>query len=387
LTAIGGGGPLIVPGLTVSRPSPNLEPSPGVELINLIPPANAHVLATFVTDLLGNVIWYYDAVVVPIKPMTNGHFLLGMGWLLREIDLSGTAIREITVDQINQELENKGYSFSITTFHHDVIVLPNSHWIALAQTGKTFTGLAGYPGTITAQGDVLVDIDLSGNVTWAWSAFDHLDVSRHPMGLPDWSHSNAIVFTPNDGNLLLSVRNQSWILKIDYANGSGSGNILWRLGNEGDFALAGGDPSQWFYAQHFPSPVNINGFQMTLAVFDDGNGRDLDDIGDVCGTPGNEPCYSRATIFQIDESTKTASLDWQFLPGLYTFWGGSINQLANGDVEFDITQPFTQDPTSSQVMEVTQTLNPEVVWQMNIQGGNAYRAYRIPSLYPGVAWQ
>jgi hypothetical protein len=80
-------------------------------------------------------------------------------------------------------------------------------------------------------------------------------------------------------------------------------------------------------------------------------------------------------------------LDWQFLPGLYTFWGGSINQLANGNVEFDLSEPFPQDPTSSLVTEVTQTGNPAVVWQMNIQGSNAYRAYRIPSLYPGVNWQ
>jgi arylsulfate sulfotransferase len=386
LTAIGGVAPLIVPGLTVSRPSPNLETSPGVELIDLISPGNTHVLDTFVTDLLGNIIWYYDGRAVPIRPMTNGHFLLGMGWLLREIDLAGTAIREISVDQINQDLKNNGYSFSITTFHHDVIVLPNGHWIALAQTAKNFTDLTGYPGTISVEGDVLVDIDLNGNVTWTWSAFDQLDVGRHPMGLPDWTHSNAIVFTPNDGNLLLSVRNQSWIIKIDYENGSGSGNILWRLGNQGDFALSGGDRSQWFYAQHFPSPVNVNGFQMTLAVFDDGNERVLDDNGDVCGTQGNEPCYSRASVFQIDENKKIAQLDWQFLPGLYTFWGGSINQLENGDVEFDMTQPFTQDPTSSLVMEVSQTDIPSVVWQMNIEGANAYRAYRIPSLYPGVAW-
>jgi arylsulfate sulfotransferase len=396
LAVIGGAGPLKLPTLTVTRPTASLQPSGGVELVDLISQGSTHLLDTFVTDLQGNIIWYYDVgagnYAFPIRPMPNGHFIVCVGAglegvVLREIDLAGNTIREISVEQINQGLQQKGSSFGITTFHHDVIVLPNGHWIALAQSGKYFTDLPGYPGSMSVTGDVLLDIDLNGNVVWTWSAFDYLDVNRHPFGLPDWTHSNAIVYTPNDGNLLLSMRDQSWILKIDYENGSGLGDILWRLGYQGDFAIAGDDPRQWFYGQHFPSPITINGPQMTLAVVDDGNLRVLDSRGEVCGTLGNEACYSRATVYQIDESTKTASLDWQFSPGLYTFWGGSINQLANGNVEFDLSEPFPQDPTSSLVTEVSQTANPAVVWQMNIQGSNAYRAYRIPSLYPGVTWQ
>jgi arylsulfate sulfotransferase len=392
----GSTGRLVVPTLTVTEPTQGLKPSGGVELVDLISQTNTYLLDTFVTDLQGNIIWYYDVgpqnEAFPIRVMANGHLLLGLGTGiagtgLLEIDLAGNTIHSVSLQQINGGLKQAGYSFTILNFHHDVIALPNNHWIAIAQTSKDFTDLPGYPGTTSVLGDAVIDIDPNGNVVWAWSAFDHLDVNRHLFGLPDWTHSNALVYTPNDGNLLLSMRDQSWVLKIDYANGAGAGDILWRLGNDGDFALAGGDPRQWFYAQHFPSPVTINGSQMTLAVFDDGNLRVLDDTGDVCGTQGNEACYSRATIFQIDESAKTASLDFEYLPGLFTFWGGSINQLANGNVEFDMSQPFPQDPTSSLVTEVSQTPNPAVVWQMTIKGSNAYRAYRIPSLYPGVAWQ
>jgi len=168
------------------------------------------------------------------------------------------------------------------------------------------------------------------------SSFDHLDVNRYPyFGLPDWTHSNALVYTA-DGNLLLSMRNQSWILKIDYANGMGSGNLLWKLGQDGDFTLLGGDPSQWFYAQHYPNILSVNGSQTTLAVYDDGNLR-IGSDGQPCGppVPPAPDCYSRATIFQIDESTNIASLQWQYLPGFFSYWGGSIDVLSNGDVEFD----------------------------------------------------
>ena len=72
----------------------------------------------------------------------------------------------------------------------------------------------------------------------------------------------------------------------------------------------------------------------------------------------------------------------------FSFWGGSIDVLSNGDVEFDSTAP--SNFAGSQIMEVTQTDSPQVVWQMNITGEGglgAYRGYRIPSLYPGVTWQ
>ena len=43
--------------------------------------------------------------------------------------------------------------------------------------------------------------------------------------------------------------------------------------------------------------------------------------------------------------------------------------------------------TAASVYEVTQDpTNPQTVWQLQITGQNAYRAMRIPSLYPGVQW-
>jgi arylsulfate sulfotransferase len=368
------------PQMTVTRPNPALKPSGGIELFNMVGPSS--LLRALVTDLEGNVIWYYDpgngASITPMKLMSNGHFIMNVGDL-REVDLAGNTIRSVTVDEVNQSLQANGYSFTVSVFHHDLVVLPNGHWITLANTSKQFTDLPGYPGVTDVLGDALIDIDLNGNVAWAWSGFDHLDVNRHLMGLPDWTHSNAIIYTP-DGNLLVSMRHQSWILKIDYANGTGAGDILWRLGNQGDFALTGGDSSDWFYAQHFPNLENTSGSQMTFDIWDNGNLRVAPD-GAVCSTN----CYSRATIFEVNEDTKVATLTWQYLPGLYSFWGGSIGDLTNGDVEFDLTTVGVTTP-ASQIMEVTRDSGEQLVWQLNLSGENAYRGYRIPSLYPGVSW-
>jgi arylsulfate sulfotransferase len=380
----------LFPSISAAQPTAGLTPSPGVELLSMTSPVQAMAV-----DLQGNVIWYCPGNAEPVKPLPNGHFIIVRGTDLQEVDLACNVIRDVSYTQVNESLQSNGYSFTIppplgvpggNPFHHDVLVLPNGHWITLSQITRDFTDLSGHPGNTRLIGDAVIDIDANGNVAWAWSSFDHLDPNRHPyFALPDWTHSNALVYTA-DRNLLISMRNQSWILKLDYANGTGSGEILWKLGQQGDFTL-GSDSSQWFYGQHYPIIVAGDPSIMTMAIYDDGNARIAAD-GTSCGTPPAAACYSRAALFQVDESTRLASVQWQYLPDFFSFWGGSIDVLPNRDVEFANSAP--SNFTGSQIFEVTKSDTPQVVWQMNILGGpgvGAYRGYRIPSLYPGVVWQ
>jgi arylsulfate sulfotransferase len=274
-----------------------------------------------------------------------------------------------------------------TGFHHDLLPLANGHLIVLVNFAQDFTNLSGYPGTTAVLGDGLVDLDENWNPVWAWSAFDYLDLNRHLNGLPDWTHGNAVAYSPTDGNLLLSLRHQSWVLKIDYNNGTGSGNVLWKLGYQGDFAVSPfDDPSTWFSFQHFPSIISQNGPQTTLAIWDNGNERVVDSSGTVCtnGAPigSLNACFSRASVFQIDESTRVANLVWEDQPGNLSIWGGSINQLGNGNVEFDMNAPgFPPGPdVASEIQEVTQVANPQVVWKMDILpfANYAYRGIAFP---------
>ena len=134
------------------------------------------------------------------------------------------------------------------------------------------------------------------------------------MGFPDWTHSNAVVYSPDDGNLILSMRHQSWVLKIDYQDGQGSGDILWRLGPQGDFTLTNGqDSTIGFTAQHYANIVSPNSTGVfNLMVFDNGDDRGIFDVpADPCGTPGQPACYTRVPIFQVDEAGMTATLLWQ----------------------------------------------------------------------------
>jgi hypothetical protein len=387
------------PTLAVARPNPStVSPeNPGIEMVDIISP-NDNLMQAFFTDRDANPIWYYQMAPgyspQTIKFLPNGDLIFSLTRaaqsILREVDLAGNTVREMDITSLQQKVQAAGFDFVPSDLHHDVLPLPNGHIILLTNFTRNLS-LTDYSGPVT--GDALIDVDPNWNPVWAWNSFDYLDLNRHLNGLPDWTHSNALVYT-SDGNLLLSMRHQSWVIKIDYNNGAGTGNVLWHFGYQGDFALTQDgaptdDPSLWFSFQHFPSIVSQNGSQTTLAVWDNGDNRVLNSSGEICVTA--PLCYSRATVFQIDETAKVANLVWADPLPWFGVWGGSINQLENGNVEFDLNaaQVPVAPNVASQVQEVTQSSTPQVVWQMQISPlvQTAYRAYRVPSLYPGVTWQ
>lgn len=394
-----------LPNLVVTT-TPGATPQSGVELLDLLG-IGSPSLGAVVTDLSGNVLWAYNPVpgsaqvINPIKLLPNGHFLLsysaqpdGLNSALQEVDLTGQVIWQLTGAQLNQALASAtcaGCNITIVGMHHDFAVLPNGHVVIIASQDKAENGLTGFPSPTTVAGDVLIDLDENHNPVWLWSSFDHLDLNRHLMGLPDWTHTNAVVYSPDDKALIISVRHQSWVLKINYNDGQGDGQILWKLGNQGDFSLQNGtEPQDWFYAQHDVNVISANSsgiFQILL--FDNGNLRVLDSGGTTCG--GATPCTSRTPILQLDEIAKTATIEWvDDLAPAYAIFGGSSRLLQNGNVEFDmcgLTATGTNNlANQSLIREVTKTIPPQTVWQMQLSGQYAYRAFRIPSLYPGVQW-
>jgi hypothetical protein len=387
-----------------------MTPQPGLELLNTIAGLPNGVV---VTDLSGNVLWTYANpgnpalnLIFGVKMLPNGNILMNIGALsnsgltspaaikeIREVNLAGDTVREISIADLNSSLaiaDCTECDVRLQTFSHDVEPLPNGHWLVLAKTTMDLSSASQPPLTNTAPttvlGDVIVDLDQDLQPVWAWNEFNHLDPNRHPMGFPDWTHTNAVVYSKDDGNLLVSMRHQNWVLKINYADGAGDGRILWRLGQGGDFTLRGGtDPTDWQYAQHYPSffSPNTSGV-FSLGVMDNGDDR-IFPGGVSCDTVGAPPClYTTIPVFQIDEGAKTATLTFdQKLPtSLYSSWGGSMDLLENGNVEYDLAGIGA----GSDLFEVTQASTPQTVWHMHVSGTNAYRGFRIPSLYPGVQW-
>ena len=393
-------------------------PQSGIEMWNpvlyngqLLP---ANYAQAYATDLSGNVIWTYtythpsSDLIQGIQLLPDGDMLMTISFLsslglpgqnglvneVREVDLAGNTVKSVTVNAINQELkassfrDASGSIYDLKSFHHDVLVLPNGHWVLLADYGKGYSNLQCKSGNVLVEGDALIDVDQNGNPDWVWNTFDHLDINRCPMNFPDWTHSNNMLYSSDDHNLLLSMRHQNWIIKIEFLDGTGSGKIMWKLGYQGDFTLEGGtDPTDWFYAQHgmnYITPNTTGDFK--IALMDNGNDRFFPNgqqANCLPFKPATPECYSTMPVIEINENNMTATLLHNYDPGDidFSFFGGNAEQLANGDFEVDFAAPLS----GGTVQELAPS-SLQVVWQGATKGADQYHANRWASLYPGVQW-
>ncbi len=377
--------------IRVTRSS-SLKPATGVVLMS----GDKGSSPAYAIDMNGKVVATYPFDThsgnyhpIPIQPLPNGHLVVvsatGAGVapcddcptnnIVQEMDLTGAVVWQISNQQLQDALTARGYNVTLTQISHEAIGLPSGHLMVLATDVRDITGQG------KVQGSVLIDLDQAHQPVWVWDAFDHLDTTRHPyFKLPDWTHGNAIVYSPDDGNLLFSTRAQSWILKLDYRNGTGTGNIIWKLGYQGDFTLLNGGTADWFYGQHAPIILSANStgvFQ--LGMFDNGNSRIMNDSGAKCGDSGQPGCYSTVPIFEIDENNRTAKVLWRDKLDFFSNAVGNMQVLDNGDVWFDAGRIGNL----SLIREVTREANPQTVLQIQVNT-IVYRAIHVPAARLGL---
>ena len=352
--------------------------------------------SSIATDLNGNVVWYSPGDITFLtRPQTGGTFL-GIGvngkkdpsqQFVREFDLAGITLAETNAARVNEQLISMGVH-PINGFHHEARKLPDGKYLVLAASERILTDVQG-PGPVDVIGDTILALDADLQVVWAWDSFDHLDSHRmallgetctYPAGLGcapfylspnanDWLHGNSLQLTP-DGNILYSARHQDWLIKIDYRNGAGSGNIIWRLGNEGDFQIVSTDPSPWFSHQH---DANFERDGASLMLFDNGNSRAAID----------PTIHSRGQLLRIDEQNRVATLLMNADLGTYSAAVGSAQRLPNRDYHFDagfiyVTDESGNANTISQSLEVKPS--GDIVFGIQF-ATPAYRSFRMRDLY------
>jgi hypothetical protein len=382
---------LSIPAFTVRQaPGPGADLSRGLIYHNLAARPGPNQVNLLATDLSGGLVWYYDPLASGLvgiaqpgsAPLPRGTVLLGgrdshrtIGLnVMREIDLAGNPLRETNIDAVNAQLKASGREI-VYGFHHEISRLPGGDIVTLGWTQRTID----VNGTPTRYaGDMLLVLDQDLQVAWAWDAFDHLDVTRAPIlgeictgapcplpGAVDWLHENAVGWSAADGNLVISVRTQDWVIKIDYARGHGDGHVIWRLGQDGDFAVISSDPSPWFSHQHYAHYLD----DATLLLFDNSNTRRV----------GDPTAHSRGQLWRLDEEAMTATLLVNLDLGNISPELGTAERLPGGNYIFDSGSQggglFGQsiemlpDGTKVYVQEVA---------------ARDYRSFRMSSLYRGV---
>ncbi len=372
--------------------------------------------ATYATDLDEHVVWYltggapYDNGYLT-HPISGGTFLgiaddpinskavcknlpttsCGDHQFLREYDMAGNVIRQtswaILNDRINAlRAKQGGRPVRLNFISHEGIRLPNGYTVTLV-TNEQVKHLNS--GTKDLFGDTVVVLDTHFQVAWAWDAFDYLDVNRssisgtcvaggagcpneyfqkQPNGQPytaanDWTHANSVFYDQRDGNLVVSFRNQSLVLKINYNNGTGNGDIIWKLGYGGSFALAAGYPvSDWFSGEH-DVEFQSNGL---LTLFDNNN------PSSVTEQPGGD---AHGQVWKLDTANMIATPVVNIDLGVVSSAVGSATLLSNGNYEWqagfinnDEAQTFEYTPAGTLVYKQQ-------------SDSLTYRSFRLPDLY------
>jgi len=354
---------------------------------------------------------------------------------LRELDLAGNVVRETNTGIIQQNLVKMGAtdaqscanvhkppqigSACLGGFHHDAIqTLPNGYTAVIASIEKIYPpGIQGDTSGLPVDiiGDMIIVLDTNWQPTWYWDSFNStygLNVSRAAIlgefcttgeqGCPpilllgtgiapdakDWLHANALYYWPSGttpGDLVFSMKDQDWVIKIDYNNGTGTKKILWTMGLGGNFSFNNifNDPYPWFSHQHEVGMENNGAGPMTL--FDNGDTRvAAPPIG--LGSPGCMPndCNSRGIALSVNESLLQVSplLNWNL--GYYASADGSAQLLADGNYYFLVatilnTSTFTY---YSQAMEGTPSgTTGGATTTLNIAGPSGYRGWTMTNLY------
>jgi hypothetical protein len=306
----------------------------------------------------GRVVWYHRFAVTPgisFQPQLNGRYVA------HPVATGNERAEWVEIDPNGDLTRTRKCGMGLSSKTQDLLTMPDgSYWIICEEVRTVDLSADGGPSAVKVLGDGVQHISASGNVLFAWSSFDHLAVDMQSINLNDlvgdavnWTHANGLDID-TDGNVLLSFRNISQVIKIN----SQTGAVIWRMGGlRNQFTFENGATPP-FVGQH---GVRSNGPGRLIV---------LDNLGDAN--------MSHAERYEYDEAKRTARLVDSFAapPGIIGRLGGSTQTLPDGHT-------LVSFGNGGSVQEFDSA--GRVVWQLDPDPGYVFRAIRIHSLYkPGV---
>lgn len=263
----------------------------------------------------------------------------------------------VVLDSAYKELRliQAGNGYADETDLHELLILPNGNVLLMIyDTNPRDLSAIGGLANASVIDTIIQELDPQGNVVFEWNSADYIAVTDTYVpiantALVDYAHGNAIE-PDRDGNLLLSNRNTSDILKVDRE----SGNVIWRLGGKrNQFTFV----NDYGFTYQHDSRRLPNG---NLSLFDNGFDR--------------LPARSRAVEYVLNENQKTARLIWSFsLPWPYTYSVamGNAQPLPNGN---RLISWGTAYPTLTEA-----TPGGQIAFSLTFQSPDVtYRAFRFP---------
>ena len=301
-------------------------------------------------------------------------------------------------------------------FHHSINIFPNGNFLMLTAEARDFSNwpendTEADAARVTASviGDIVLEVSQDGQIVNRQHMLDILDPYRLSYGScsgywrsrgfdnsNDWCHSNCATYDARDDSIIVSLRTQDSIVKMDRQ----SGELKWILGDHKNWKAPWskkllnpiGDV-EWQYHQHDCS-VTPDG---NILCFDNGNYR---------ATPfgakmSDADSYSRAVEFKVNEDAMTVQQVWAYgkapderLFACYQGGAYRLPQTGNTFITYGGTCTIDGKPSSSpgksfaQARLIEVTPDNEVVFDMWIDDSSAetpvplssFRSEFIPGL-------
>lgn len=222
---------------------------------------------------------------------TSRAFTIGGGWppnnngRAQQIDLFGSTLRYDVKPQLPDA--------DALQFHHEAREIHDGRLLSLEEPR-----IEGSGGSFRGFGVNLVDPDADA-LTFRWSSQRAFDEGHLPGGGGDVYHANwaDVVDVGGQDVLFVSLCTQGWTVAIDVP----SGDWRWTFGAGGDFALVDRDGTslpdhEYPQCQHGLQVEEAQDGVVRLLVYDNGTQRG----------------FSRAVAFDLDESTLTATKQWDW---------------------------------------------------------------------------
>lgn len=397
---------------------------PGVTLLSVFKwlqrgPAPTGLLV--VVDPEGEVIWYYtlEDRISDARLSGRGTFLYQFAHGATEIDWLGNVVRSWFATQLENRVPDGVIPVAADTFHHEIYEMPNGDFLTLSTTVRAVDDFpstdalgSGARGPANVVTDLLLEFRPDGSIVKQWDLGDILDLNRLAYvnnwgfydrteyrnvegGTKDWSHANGLIYDSRDDSLIVSVRHQDAVIKVDRE----SGRLIWILGDPAGWSekfqpylLKPEEGVQWPYHQHAPMLTS----EGTLLVYDNGDYKALPPARPIDAADN----YSRAVEYAIDEDAMTVRQVWSFGgPGSdlsYTTFLGDADRLprtgnvlvtAGGYVVDADGVPMDETNAGrkfARILEVTHDAEPETVFELQVgrenqvPGWTVYRSERIP---------
>ena len=275
------------------------------------------------------------------RQLANGNLLVSMAdGLLVEMTATGEIKRQWYATGRYRDTAPPPGAIRIEAenIHHGVSQTADGNMLLLSMEVRVFDNWHGSTRDQLAPreraslvGDVIMEVRPDGKVVREHRMFDILDPYRisyssratywwrrgYP-GTCDWCHANGTFHDARDDSILVTLRTQDCIIKIDRR----TGELKWILGpHEGwkgpwaDKLLTPVGDVMWSYHPHDPAVTPAG----TITCFDNGNHRA---VPFSMALP-HDRNYSRAVEYEVDEVARTVRQVWSHgdAPGQRIFAG------------------------------------------------------------------